>query len=278
LKRWVKGTFLVKQKESFIIFFKNCGFNASILLVFMKNNFKKIDILAIGAHPDDVELSAAGTLLKHAALGKTFGLLDLTRGELGSRGTAEIRAEESANSAQLLGADFRETLNLGDGRFEWNQTNLRQIMRIIRRFRPEIVFCNAPEDRHPDHGRAAKLEVDACFFSGLMKLETFEDDGTPQQIWRPKAVYHYIQDQQLTPDFVVDISPFLDQKMAAILTFRSQFFEENMNGPKTPISGEDFLDFMKAKMRVFGRPIGAKYAEGFIKSRVFGVENLFHLV
>lgn len=238
---------------------------------------KKVDILAIGAHPDDVELSAAGTLLKHAAAGKTFGLLDLTKGELGSRGTAEIRAEEAANSAKLLGAEFRETLDLGDGFFTWNDENLCEIIRVIRAAQPEIVLCNAPDDRHPDHGRAAKLAADACFFAGLAKIETFYDLER-QKPWRPRAVYHYIQDKQLEPDFVVDITPFFEKKIAAILTFRSQFFSENEpGGPSTPISGKDFMDFMAAKMRVFGRPIGAEYAEGFIFTKTPGVDNLFVL-
>ena len=238
---------------------------------------KKIDILAIGAHPDDVELSAAGTLLKHAAAGRTFGILDLTKGELGSRGTVETRAKEAADSAQLLGSSFRETLDLGDGFFNWNEGNLREIIQVIRRWRPEIVLCNTPDDRHPDHGRAAKIEADACYFAGLARIETFENDGSPQSHWRPRAVYHYIQDKHLTPDFVVDITPFYEKKMEAILSFRSQFFSENDKGPATPISGKDFIDFMAAKMRVFGRPIGAEYAEGFIVSRTIGVNNLFDI-
>lgn len=237
----------------------------------------KIDILAIGVHPDDVELSSSGTLLKHVALGKTFGLLDLTRGELGTRGTPEIRREEALESARLLGAAFRETLDLGDGFFQQNEASLRQIIAVIRRYRPEIVLCNAPDDRHPDHGRAAKLEADACFYAGLEKIETFENDGSPQAKWRPKNVFHYIQDKQLSPDFVVDISPFWAQKMAAIFAFRSQFFEAGMSGPQTPISGKDFIDFMAAKARVFGRSIGAEFAEGFLFSRQPGVENLFDL-
>lgn len=237
----------------------------------------KVDILAIGIHPDDVELSASGTLLHHAAQGKTFGLLDLSSGELGTRGTPELRREEAQNSAQLLGAAFRETARIPDGFFTHTPENWLQIVSVLRWCQPEIVLCNAPQDRHPDHGRAAKMIADACFYSGLEKIQTRDKNGGEQKKWRPKAVYHYIQDQQLTPDFVVDITPFFSKKMEAILTFRSQFFDAGGIEPNTPISGKDFLDFMEAKARVFGRPIMAEFAEGFICSRTPGVGNLFDL-
>lgn len=236
-----------------------------------------IDILAIGIHPDDVELSAAGTLLKHAAAGKTFGILDLSRGELGTRGTAEIREQEATEAARILGASFREILDLADGFFQADKNSMLKIIAALRKYRPKIVLCNAPDDRHPDHGRAAKLAADACFYAGLEKIETFDNQGISQPKWRPKAVYHYIQDKQLTPDFVVDITPFFERKMEAMLAFRSQFFDPTMTGEQTPISGKDFLDFMAAKARVFGRPILAEFAEGFIFSRTPGVENLFDL-
>jgi bacillithiol biosynthesis deacetylase BshB1 len=240
---------------------------------------KKVDILAIGVHPDDVELCASGTLLRHAAMGKTFGILDLSRGELGTRGTAEIRLQEAAAAAEILGAAFRETLDIPDGFFTHSPENWLKIVRVIRACRPEIVLCNAPEDRHPDHGRSAKLEVDACFYAGLEKIETFDNEGNKQEKWRPKAVYHYIQDVQLSPDFAVDITPWIDQKMESILAFRSQFYDPSNGGaPDTPISGKDFLEFMKAKMRVFGRPIWVEYAEGFIFSRTPGVGDLFDLI
>ena len=237
----------------------------------------KIDILAIGIHPDDVELSASGTLLRHAAQGKSFGLLDLSRGELGTRGTVEIRAAEAAESAMRMGAAFREMLDIPDGLFEHKPENWLQIVRAIRACQPEIVLCNAPDDRHPDHGRAAKMTADACYYAGLEKIETFDNEGVAQQKWRPKAVYHYIQDRQLIPDFVVDITPFFAKKMECILTFRSQFFNPEGERPNTPISGKDFLDFMEAKARVFGRSIEAQYAEGFICSRIPGVGDLFGL-
>ncbi|HND89172.1 MAG TPA: bacillithiol biosynthesis deacetylase BshB1 [Saprospiraceae bacterium] len=237
----------------------------------------KVDILAIGIHPDDVELSASGTLLRHAAQGHTFGLLDLSRGELGTRGTPEIRAQEAAHSAQILGASFRRTLNVPDGFFIYQPDHIVRIIEVIRDCRPEIVLCNAPDDRHPDHGRAAKMAADACFYAGLGKIETHDEQGRPQEKWRPKAVYHYIQDKQLEPDFVVDISPWFDRKMQAILAFRSQFYDPDSTEPNTPISGQDFLDFMEAKARVFGRSIQAQYAEGFCLSRVPGVDDLFSL-
>jgi bacillithiol biosynthesis deacetylase BshB1 len=238
----------------------------------------KVDILAIGIHPDDVELSASGTLLRHAALGLRFGLLDLSRGELGTRGTAETRALEAANAAAILGADFRETLDIPDGLFVHEPENWLKIVRIIRACQPNIVLCNAPDDRHPDHGRAAKLTLDACFYAGLEKIETFDNQGYPQAKWRPQAVYHYIQDRQLTPDFVVDITPFWNKKMEAIMAFRTQFHDPDSKEPQTPISGADFLAFMEGKARVFGRSILAEYAEGFIASRTPGVRRLTDLI
>lgn len=238
----------------------------------------KVDILAIGIHPDDVELSASGTLLHHASLGYTFGILDLSKGELGTRGTPEIRAQEAAVAAQILGASFRVTLDVPDGLFFHHPDYWLPIVQVIRACRPEIVLCNAPDDRHPDHGRAAKMAADACFYAGLGKIKTRDESGNLQEKWRPKAVYHYIQDKQLSPDFVVDITPWFEQKMQAILAFRSQFYDPgDMEAPSTPISGKDFLDFMEAKARVFGRSITAPFAEGFVHSRVPGVKDLFDL-
>jgi bacillithiol biosynthesis deacetylase BshB1 len=241
----------------------------------------KIDILAVGAHPDDVELSCSGTLLKHLHAGKTVGLLDLTRGELGTRGNAVLREEEAAESARKMGAAFRKNAHLPDGFFTWNEESLMKIIRVIRWCQPKIVLANAPDDRHPDHGRAAKLVADACFYSGLQKIETFDDQAVKQMLWRPEAVYHYIQDRDLRPDFVVDISEFIERKFELILSFRSQFFlpaaKEFQKELSTPISGKDFMDFLRAKGRSFGRPIGVEYAEGFIASRVFGVRDLFDL-
>ncbi len=238
----------------------------------------KVDILAIGVHPDDVELCASGTLLHHAALGKTFGILDLSQGELGTRGDAETRLKESAEAAQILGAAFRETLDIPDGLFTYSPENWLKIVRVVRACRPEIVLCNAPDDRHPDHGRSAKLETDACFYAGLEKIETFDNEGNKQQKWRPKAVYHYIQDVPLKPDFVVDITPHFRRKMESILAYRSQFYDPENRVPDTPISGKDFLDYIEARCKVHGRSIQAEYAEGFIFSRTPGVKDLFDLI
>ena len=238
----------------------------------------KTDILAIGIHPDDVELSAAGTLMRHGAHGRSFGLIDLSRGELGTRGTPELRVEEAKESARILGATFREQLDIPDGLFTWSPENLTKIIRVIRKYQPEIVLCNAVDDRHPDHARSAKLVADACFYAGLIKIESHGDNGEKQAAHRPKAVYHYIQDKQLTPDFIVDITPWFDRKMQAILAFRSQFYDEaNPGGPQTPISGKEFLEFMEAKARVFGRPAQVKYAEGFICARTPAVGDMFDL-
>ena len=242
----------------------------------------KIDILAIGVHPDDVELSCSGTLLRHIDLDRTVGLLDLTRGELGTRGTPAIRAAEAEEAARMLGAQFRWNLGLADGFFNYEKDSILAIIRAIRACRPEIVLCNALSDRHPDHGRAAKLIADACFFSGLVKIETADKEGNPQPHWRPKAVYHYIQDRQLDPDFVVDITDYIDRKMEVVLAFRSQFFnpdaEEYERELQTPISGKSFLDFLQAKAAVFGRPAGFDYAEGYQVARTPGVLDLFDLI
>ncbi len=239
----------------------------------------KIDILAVGIHPDDVELSASGTLLLQAAKGYSFGLLDLSRGELGTRGSAALRTKEAEKAAKILGATFREQLDLEDGFFTQSPENTLKIIRAIRQYQPEIVLCNAPDDRHPDHGRAAKLVADACFYAGLPKIETLGPEGNKQSAWRPKSVYHYLQDKHLTPDFIVDITPFFKKKMEAVFAFGSQFFDgENPdNGPQTPISGKDFLDFMEAKARVFGRPAQVTFAEGFVCARTPAVSNLFDL-
>jgi N-acetylglucosamine malate deacetylase 1 len=236
----------------------------------------KIDILAIGVHPDDVELSCAGTILKHIAQGKTVGILDLTIGELGSRGSGALRLIEADNAGKVLGVKFRENIGLADGFFENNKESQLEIIKIIRKYQPEVVLANAIKDRHPDHGRASKLISDACFYSGLIKIET-ELEGVKQDKWRPKAVYHYIQDRFLKPDFVVDVTPFVDQKIEAIKCFSSQFFDPNSTEPQTPISGEQFFDFIKGRMMQFGREIGVDYAEGFTAERYIGVEDVMGL-
>lgn len=242
---------------------------------------KKVDILAIGVHPDDIELACSGTLLHHIKIGKTIGLLDLTRGELGSRGTPEIRDQEAAKSAELMGAAFRVNLGMADGFFGYNPENIKKIIQVIRACRPAIVLANALEDRHPDHGRAAKLVADACYYSGLLKIETIGDDGQLQEKWRPSTLYHYIQDHNLTPDFVVDITPYIDKKTELILAFGSQFYNPNEKQKpdevSTPISGKQFFDFLKSKAASYGRIANFDYAEGFNVSRTIGVTNLFDL-
>lgn len=237
----------------------------------------KLDILAIGVHPDDIELSCAGTLLKHLDFGHKVGILDLTRGELGTRGNADIRLEEATAAKKYMGIQVRDNLGMADGFFEHSRENLELIATALRHYRPDIVLANALSDRHPDHGRAAKLTADACFLSGLLKLRT-EKNGAAQDPWRPKALYHYIQDHNLQPDFVFDISEFMDQKVEAILKFKTQFFNPDAEGPQTPISSKAFLEFIKAKNRTFGRHIGVEFAEGFNKSRDLGVGNLFDLI
>jgi len=236
----------------------------------------KLDILAIAAHPDDVELSCSATLVKHIFTGKKAGIVDLTRGELGTRGTGELRLLEAAESAKILGLTYRDNLAMKDGFIEYSEENLLKIIKQIRHTQPEIVLANAPRDRHPDHGNASKLTRDACFYSGLLKYET-EWEGHPQKPWRPNVLYYYIQDFSLEPDFIVDVSEYVDQKFESIMAFRSQFYEEGMEGPQTPISGQDFLDYLKSRMIQWGRPIGAQYGEGFLVDRTIGINDLFDL-
>ena len=242
----------------------------------------KVDILAIGVHPDDVELSCSGTLLRHIDMGKIVGLLDLTRGELGTRGSAEIRDREAALAARLMGAAFRKNLVMADGFFEYSKENILKIIPVIREHQPEIILANAVDDRHPDHGRAAKLVADACFYAGLIKIPTKGSDGKLQKRWRPKALYHYIQDRNLSPDFVVDISKQIDRKLELIKAFKSQFYvpeaqEEFKEELSSPISGKSFMDFLKAKAASYGRVAGYDYAEGFTCDRTPGLSNLFML-
>jgi N-acetylglucosamine malate deacetylase 1 len=242
-----------------------------------KLKIMKLDILAIGAHPDDVELSSAGTLLKAKKAGKKIGILDLTRGELGSRGTAETRDEEAKESSEILGLDMRVNLKMQDGFFENNQENQLLIIEQVRKFQPDVVLINAPSDRHPDHGKGSVLAKDACYLSGLLKIETEIDSGK-QEHWRPISVYHYIQDYYLKPDIIIDISQEVDQKIEAIKAFKTQFFDGNADGPKTPISGEDFFEFLKGRWKDFGRYIGADYGEGFVLSRPAGVKQISDLI
>lgn len=237
----------------------------------------KTDILAIGVHPDDVEISAAGTLLVHLALGKTVGIIDLTRGELGTRGTALTRDEEATNAAKILGVHFRENLKMADGFLQNDKAHQLEIIKRIRKYQPEIVLCNAIDDRHPDHGRASKLTSDACFLSGLIKIET-EYEGEIQNAWRPKVVYHYTQDRYIHPDFVVDISGFMDIKEESLRAYKTQFYNADSNEPQTYISSPEFFQSIINRNSEMGRQIGVKYAETFTTERFIGVKNLFDLI
>jgi bacillithiol biosynthesis deacetylase BshB1 len=217
----------------------------------------KLDILVMAAHPDDAELAVAGTIVDAIANGKKVGIVDFTRGELGTRGTPEIRLAESAAASQVLGIHARENLELADGFFQNDRESQLKLIEVIRKYQPDVVLANALEDRHPDHGKGAALAIDACFLSGLRKIET----GLPA--WRPKHVYHYIQDRYLEPDFVIDISAHWEKKEAAIRAFKSQFFDPNSTEPASYISSPDFLDFIKARAQEMGHKIGVKYGEGF---------------
>lgn len=239
----------------------------------MKN---KLDILVFAAHPDDAELSCSGTIMKHIDAGYKVGIVDLTQGELGSRGTIELRYQEAEASSKILGIHARTNLKMRDGFFEINEENKRLIIEQIRKYKPSIVFANAVSDRHPDHGRASKLVSEACFYSGLRMIET-QLDGEVQEAHRPDAVYHYIQDYRIEPDFVVDVTGYFERKMDSIKAFKTQFYNPDSAEPETPISGQDFLDFIASRMRDLGRPAGAKYAEGFTVERVVGVKNIFDL-
>lgn len=237
----------------------------------------KVDILAIGVHPDDVELSCSGTIAKHIAMGKKVGLLDLTKGELGTRGNAALRTEEATAAAQILKTSFRTQLDMKDGFFSNDEKHQRLIIEQIRECRPEIVLCNAISDRHPDHSRAAKLVSDACFYSGLIKIET-SFAGKKQDCWRPKAIYHYIQDHYIHPDLVIDVTEFMEIKHSSIKAYSSQFYDPNSKEPSTPISSKEFLETLNAKMAIWGRSIGVPYAEGFTVERYPGVNSLFDLI
>ncbi len=233
-----------------------------------------VDILAIGVHPDDVELACAGTVLKHISLGHSVAILDLTQGELGTRGTPELRLQEAQVAAKILGVESRRNLGMEDGFFELTRENKLAIAREIRLHRPKIILANAIEDRHPDHGRAAKLVNDSIFISGLKQVALYDDQGKDLERWRPQQTYHYIQDRHIAPDLVVDISGFLEDKMKAIRAFSSQFHDPTSNDLNSPISTPDFLEFIRARAKTYGRSIGVEYGEGFTAARMVGVADL----
>jgi len=236
----------------------------------------KLDILAIGAHPDDVEMSCGGTIAKEIANGKKVGILHLTRGELGTRGSAELRDEESAAAAAILGVSVCENLGIADGFFENNKASQLEVIKMIRKYQPEIVLCNAVDDRHIDHPKGSNLASNACFLSGLLKIET-SIDGTLQEAWRPRQVYHYIQWKDSKPDFVVDVSGFMDIKMKAVFAYKSQFFDPDSNEPITPISSKNATDSLEYRYRNLGRLIGTEAAEGYTVERYPAVNSLFDL-
>lgn len=233
----------------------------------------KLDVLAIGVHPDDVELGCSGTILVALSEGKKVGIVDLTRGELGTRGSAEIRKIEAANAAKVLGVHLRENIGLADGFFLNDEAHQRKVITMIRKYQPEIILCNAPEDRHPDHGRSSKLVSDAAFLSGLRKIET-ELDSVSQQAWRPKYVFHYLQDRFLQPDFVVDISEHMDKKIESVLSYTTQFFNPDLDEPQTYISSPEFLETVRARAMMLGKRIGVKYAEGYLSDKMIGVKSM----
>ncbi|WP_108244177.1 bacillithiol biosynthesis deacetylase BshB1 [Muricauda brasiliensis] len=239
----------------------------------------KLDILVFGAHPDDAELGAGATIAKEVSKGKKVGIVDLTRGELGTRGSAEIRGKEATKAAEILGVTVRENMEFADGFFMNDKWHQLELIKIIRKYRPEIVLCNAIEDRHIDHGKGSKLVSDACFLSGLMKIETKMDgDDQWQKAWRPKLVYHFIQWKNLEPDFVVDVSGFIDTKTKAIMAYGSQFYDPDSEEPETPISSKNFTDSVNYRARDLGRIIGVEYAEGFTVERYIGVDSLDDLI
>ncbi len=240
----------------------------------------KLDILAIGVHPDDVELGCSGTLINELKLEKKVGIADLTQGELGTRGTIETRYEEAASAAMIIGAQVRENLKMRDGFFKNDEEHQLQLIRVLRKYQPEIVFGNILQDRHPDHGRAGHLISDACFLSGLSKIETKDEQGNVQSRWRPKYFLQYIQDWYHEPDILIDISDVFEQRMKAVQAYTTQFYSggNGNNGPQTYISTPDFLDSVVARARMLGKRIGVKYAEGFISEKKIGIRSLDALI
>jgi bacillithiol biosynthesis deacetylase BshB1 len=238
----------------------------------------KLDILVLAAHPDDAEISCAGTIARHIALGHKVGIVDFTRGELGTRGTPEIRAAEAAASAKILGVSVRDNLGLKDGFFQNDPAHQLEVVRVIRKYQPEIVLANAVYDRHIDHGKGASLGYDACFLSGLIRIETLDENGKKQQCWRPKVVYHYIQSLYIEPDFIVDVTDYWNKKVESLKAFKSQFHDPESKELETYISSPGFLKMIEARGMDFGYAIGTKYGEGFTTRRYPGVKSLFDLV
>ena len=232
----------------------------------------KLDILAFGVHPDDVELGCAGTIMAAIDQGKKVGIVDLTRGELGTRGTPTTRTQEAAAAAKIMGVDVRENLDMADGFFTNDEAHQRKIIALIRKYQPDVILANAPEDRHPDHGRSAKLVSDAAFLSGLRKVETMHE-GITQNAWRPAYTFHYIQDRFIQPSFVIDITAYMERKMEAVLAYGTQFTNADTSEPQTYISSPQFLETVKARALMLGKRIGVGYAEGYITEKIIGFSN-----
>lgn len=237
-----------------------------------------VDILAMAAHPDDIELGCAGTLIKHAAMGQRIAVVDLTEGEMGTRGSVEERYTEAANAAKIMGLYSRENAQIRDGFFRNDEQTQLKIIGYIRKYRPRMVITNAPEDRHPDHGRGCKLVEDACFLAGLRKIETFDEAGNPQEAWRPKRVFSMIQDRQLEPTFIVDISSSFEQKMQAIQAYTTQFYQSGSGEPITYIATEGFLEQIRYRDALAGKRIGTAFGEGFISVNIPGLDSLDQLL
>lgn len=237
----------------------------------------KVDVLVFAAHPDDAELGCSGTIASLVKEGKKVGMIDITKGELGTRGTPQLREKEALEASEILGVVVRDNAAIPDGNIENTKSNQLKLIRLIRRYRPDVVLCNAPYDRHPDHGHAATLVKESVFYSGLIKIST-RDDGKEQEAWRPSKVYHYIQDKSITPDLVVDITKYWKIKEASIQAFKSQFYTPDQEGPETYISSKHFMDFIKSRAQTMGHIIGVDYGEGFVAARTPGVKSLYDII
>ena len=237
----------------------------------------KLDILAFGVHPDDVELSCGGALIAEKERGKKVGIVDLTKGELGTRGTAVTRKREASEAARIMGMDVRENLSMADGFFKNDKEHQLRVIAAIRKYKPEVVFCNAPDDRHPDHGRSSKLVYDASFLSGLVKIGTKEKNKT-QEAWRPKYLFHYIQDRYIKPNFVIDITAVFEKKIEAVRAYKTQFYDPRSKEPETYISSPEFLESIIYRAKMMGKMIGVKYGEGFVADKMIGIKGIDSLV
>jgi len=238
----------------------------------------KLDFLAFGAHPDDVELGCGATIAKLVSQGKKVGIVDLTRGELGTRGSAEIRTKETNEASKILGITIRENMDFKDGFFRNDEEHQLKIIKVIRKYQPDFVFCNAPDDRHIDHPKGSQLIVEASFLSGLTKINTYDSSGYAQKQWRPKNIYHYIQWKNLDPDFIFDVSGFQNTKMDAVKCYSSQFYDPKSKEPETPISTKNFMDFVQSRANDFGRLVGVEHGEGFISNRKLGFSSFDELI